>query len=249
MKNTNMIEIVGFDKYFEGQTWEQANKSFFDQLAKKYDWLNQVISLGQQKAYKRQVIEDLKLSSGMRVLDICTGTGDMALLMAEKTPHLCIDAIDVSAAMLKIAEQKASRLKSGQIRFQIADALALPFNDNSFDALVMSFGLRNFSDIRLGLKEAYRVLKPHGRFVCLDLGKPKGWRKVLYYLYYENLMPWLGKVLFHRGEYNSFFYLSTSNKYFPDPSSIKVMMRQGGFKNIQNKEYMFGGLAQYIAQK
>ena len=127
------------------------------------------------------------------------------------------------------------------IDFHEASALELPFEDNKFDAIMMCFGLRNLKDIPLGLKEMYRVLKPGGIFTTLDLGKPQGrWQRGLYHIYYERLMPWLGEVLFHRHEYNSFAYLSISNKYFPDSHEIKEMMRKAGFKrgiDVSGSEY------------
>jgi len=126
----------------------------------------------------------------------------------------------------------------------------LPFKDNSFDAIMMCFGLRNLKDISRGLKEMHRVLKPGGVFTTLDLGKPQGkWQKTLYQIYYERLMPWLGDILFHRNEYNSFAYLSISNKFFPDSEEIMRMMQKQGFRKVYDKKYMLGGVAQQVGYK
>ncbi len=249
MKDMQMVQAMGFDRHFKATSWEEGNRSFFDQLARKYDRLNEVISLGQQKAYKYAVVRDLELRPRMRVLDVCTGTGDLAIMMARQCKGLAIDAVDVSEPMLAIAREKAAKDGFGSIRFNTGDALALPFADNTFDAVMMGFGLRNFKSIPAGLEEVYRVLKPSGRFISLDLGKPRGWSRPLYHVYYETLMPWLGQVLFHRGEFNSYAYLSTSNKYFPPPQEILGMMAEVGFKKLRGKEYMFGGLAQQIGEK
>ncbi|MDE2223639.1 MAG: class I SAM-dependent methyltransferase, partial [Candidatus Omnitrophica bacterium] len=101
----------------------------------------------------------------------------------------------------------------------------------------------------LGLKEVRRVLKPCGVFINLDLGKPRGFNKAVYHIYYEKLMPWLGQVLFHRHEYNSYRYLSSSNVYFPSPEEIMSMMARAGFRHIHGKEYMLGGVAQQTGLK
>jgi demethylmenaquinone methyltransferase/2-methoxy-6-polyprenyl-1,4-benzoquinol methylase len=163
---------------------------------------------------------------------------------------LRIDAVDVALEMLNIAKDKAGHLLLQNIKFHESNALALPFKDNTFDAIMMCFGLRNLMDIPLGLKEMFRVLKPGGKFITVDLGKPQGlWQKKLYQIYYENLMPWLGRVIFHRHEYNSFAYLSISNKYFPDSEKIMDMMREAGFKGVYDRKYMLGGVVQQVGKK
>lgn len=248
-KGIKMVRAVGFDKYFHANSWKESNRLFFDQLAPKYDFLNEIISLGQQSFYKRAAVRDLNLKAGQRVLDLCTGTGDMALFIASRFKTVTIDAVDVSKGMLELAKIKKARLGLENIYFSIADALQLPFEGKRFDAVIMSFGLRNLDDMALGLTEVYRVLKKGGMFINLDLGKPKGFNKALYHIYYEKLMPWLGQVLFHRNEYNSYQYLSSSNKYFPSPEEVMAMMGQAGFKNIHGKEYMLGGAAQQAGTK
>jgi len=250
MKDLEIMKQVGFDKYFHTDSWEEANKSFFNQLAPKYDRLNDVISLGQQQEYRDAAIVDLNLEPWMRVLDVCTGSGDMAISMSQRCKGIRVDAVDVAEEMLLLAKDKADHLELENINFYEASALNLPFKDNAFDAIMMCFGLRNLKDIQSGLKEMYRVLKPGGVFITIDLGKPRGlWQKKLYQIYYENLMPWLGQVLFHRHEYNSFAYLSISNRYFPDSEEIMRMMYRQGFKDIYDRHYMLGGVAQQIGRK
>ncbi len=250
MKDAKIIQSVGFDKYFHTDSWEEANKSFFNQLAPKYDLLNEVISLGQQQRYKKDAIDVLNLTRKMRVLDVCTGSGDMAIYMYERCEELHIDAVDVARGMLSLAEDKVNRLGLKNIYFYEVSALELPFRENTFDAVMMGFGLRNLKDIRLGLKEMFRVLKPGGTFTTLDLGKPQGkWQRTLYHVYYETLMPWLGRIFFHRNEYNSFAYLSVSNKHFPSSEEIMVMMREAGFIGIYERQYMLGGVAQQVGKK
>jgi demethylmenaquinone methyltransferase/2-methoxy-6-polyprenyl-1,4-benzoquinol methylase len=161
-----------------------------------------------------------------------------------------VDAVDVAKEMLSLAADKMKRLDLREIYLHEASALALPFQDKTFDAVMMGFGLRNLRDIPAGLAEMLRVLKPGGIFTTLDLGKPRGlWRRGLYRIYFETLMPWLGKQLFHRNEFNSFAYLSTSNKYFPDSETIMAHMRDVGFTGVHDRVYMFGGVAQQVGIK
>ena len=250
MNKDDVLRSVGFDKYFDTDDWEKANKAFFNELAPKYDQLNDVISLGRQQEYRDAAIGVLNLKPGMRVLDVCTGSGDMAIFMSQRCQGLRIDAVDVADEMLSMALDKILRLDLKNIKLHEASALKLPFEDNSFDAIMMCFGLRNLMDMSQGLKEMHRVLKPGGVFTTLDLGKPSGkWQKLLYNVYYERLMPWLGRVLFHRNEYNSFAYLSVSNKFFPNSQGIMDHMQSVGFKKIYDKHYMLGGVAQQVGEK
>jgi ubiquinone/menaquinone biosynthesis methyltransferase len=250
MKDEKLIKAVGFDRHFPARTWEDANRAFFDQLAPKYDRLNSVISLGQQGRYKRAAIRSLHLKTGMRVLDVCAGSGDMAIAMHRLCPGLQIDAVDYSEKMLGIARQRVERLGLTNVHIHQADALALPFSENTFDAVIMGFGLRNLKDIPAGIREMRRVLKPGGIFSSLDLGKPRaGLPRTLHHLYFERLMPWLGQVLFHRDEFNSFAYLSLSNQYFPLPERIMDLMRDAGFRDVSGAEYMLGGIARQSGTK
>jgi len=247
MQDSQRIARVGFDQYFPKDSWEEANKSFFNQLAPKYDRLNDVLSLGQIGRFRHGAIRALQLKPGFRVLDVCTGSGDMAIDMCRSCPGIQVDAVDVAREMLVLAAEKIKRLDLADITFHEASALALPFQDKPFDAVMMGFGLRNLKDMSAGLAEMHRVLKPGGVFVTLDLGKPRGaWRRSLYHIYFERLMPWLGTKVFHRNEYNSFAYLSTSNRYFPDPETIMEHMRCAGFTNVDGRAYMFGGVAQQV---
>ncbi|MDE2223465.1 MAG: class I SAM-dependent methyltransferase, partial [Candidatus Omnitrophica bacterium] len=139
LKGIKMVRAVGFDKHFYTDSWKEGNRLFFDQLAPKYDFLNEIISLGQQGFYKRAAVADLQLQAGQRVLDLCTGTGDMALLIAGRFKAVAVDAVDASERMLELARLKKAGSGLENICFSAADALALPFENNCFDAVVMSF--------------------------------------------------------------------------------------------------------------
>ena len=162
MKDAEIFRAVHFDRHFETNSWEEANRAFFNNLAPKYDRLNEIISWGQQGGYRRAAVDSLGLKPGMRVLDVCTGSGDMAIEMARRCQGLSIDAVDMAEAMLAIAQDKANQQKCAGIRFRTGNALDLPFAQNTFDAVMISFGLRNLGDIAKGFREMHRVLKPGG---------------------------------------------------------------------------------------
>lgn len=248
-KKLALLEEVEFTKHFQENQWAAYNRRFFNGLAQKYDALNEVLSMGQQKRFKRKAIARLNIRSSSKILDVCTGSGDMAILMAKTYPNSHITAIDFSENMLQIAKAKAQQAKCENIQFVQGDAMNMPFDDNSFDAIFVGFGLRNLTCLQDGLKELKRVAKSGATVSSLDMGKPKGaFLKAIYHIHFETIIPFLGKTLFHRGEFNSFAYLAHSNKYFPSPQELVELFREQGFTNVKNINYMLGAVAQQIAQ-
>lgn len=240
-----VIERVGFNRYFKAGSWEEYNRQFFNELAPKYDRLNQVITLGKQRRYKSQVIGRVPISDGDLVLDVCTGSGDLALLIAERYPSSHVVGVDVADRMLEIAREKSQHLHN--VEFGQGDAMRLPFPNRSFDACIMGYGLRNLFDIKHGIKELVRVTKPGGAISILDLGKPQGFiEKAVYMMYFEKLMPFLGKHIFHRGEFNSFQYLPESNKFFPPVNELVGMMEECGMREVKTYKYMMGVVSQWV---
>ncbi len=242
---SQVIERVGFNRYFKAGSWEEYNRQFFNGLAPKYDRLNQVITLGKQQRYKSQVIGRVPISDGDLVLDVCTGSGDLALLVAERYPSSHVVGVDVANRMLDIAREKSQHLRN--VEFQQGDAMRLPFPDKSFDVSVMGYGLRNLLDIKQGIKELVRVTRPGGSISILDLGKPQSLiEKAFYTIFFEKLMPFLGKHIFHRGEFNSFQYLPESNKFFPPVNELVAMMEICGIREVRTYKYMTGVVSQWV---
>jgi demethylmenaquinone methyltransferase/2-methoxy-6-polyprenyl-1,4-benzoquinol methylase len=243
---TRMIRDVGFERYFTASDWAGYNRAFFDGLAEKYDATNQMHSLGTKGRFDRIAVSRLPISPGSHVLDLCTGSGDIAILMARRHPDLRVTAVDASARMLDVARRKASKLL-GRIDFRAGDALALDFPDATFDGAVISFGLRNLADLEAGLREMARVVRPGG-FVCnIDQGKPRSRLFGLAYeVHFKRVAPVLGKLIFHRHEFNSFRYLPESNKYFPHQDELIDIMEANGIRHVRGYEYWFGAVAQQV---
>ncbi len=241
-----LINRIGFKEHFKADSWEDFNKKFFDGLAPKYDALNEVLSLGQHKRIKKKAAQRLEILPNTKILDLCTGSGDLAIQIAEKNPSCEVVGADVSEKMLEIARERGKHLKN--LEFKVGDALNLPFEDNAFDVLTIGFGIRNMADLEKGLEEIKRVVKAGGKFTTLDLGKPKGWfLNFIYRIHFLTIVPFLGKTIFHRGEFNSFKYLPESSKHFPAQERLVELFELHGFKNVKNYNYMLGSIAQQIA--
>ncbi len=218
----------------------------FDTIAAKYDFLNDLISFGMHKSVKRKAIKRVCLQKNDKVLDLCTGTADIAILISEFFDNeINVTAVDFSENMLKIAEKKAKNHKN--ICFIQADALNLPFEDNSFDAVFISFGLRNLQDLDKGIVEMKRAVKNGGFVVNLDTGKPQGIWGNLFKFYFFNLVPLIGK--FFCGNFSAYKYLPESTKKFPSPEKLVEIFKEAGFKEVKNYNFIFGAIAQQVAKK
>ena len=242
-----LLDEVGFRKYFNADTWEEFNRQFFDGLAPKYDRLNEVLSLGQHQRIKRTAIRNLGIQSGAKILDVCTGSGDTAIMMAQAYPDARVTGVDVSEKMLEIARTRASGIPN--VEFRLANAMHLPFENGSFDRVLISFGLRNLDDLRAGLAEMKRVTRLGGLVSNLDLGKPpEGFLTWVHQVYFRKFIPWLGKTFFHRGEFNSFGYLPTSGKYFPSQAGLVGIFQELGFSDVRRVDFMLGAISQQIGK-
>jgi demethylmenaquinone methyltransferase/2-methoxy-6-polyprenyl-1,4-benzoquinol methylase len=245
-KKSELINRLEFRKYFKADKWEDFNREFFDGLAPKYDRLNEVLSLGQHTRHKKYMIKSAGIKDGDRILDLCTGSGDIAIYIAQAYPKCEVIAIDASEKMLEIARERAKDLKN--VSFRKGDVLNLDFKENEFDITIISYGLRNLADIKKGILEMKRVTREGGRIVNLDLGKPKnGFLKWIHKIYFRTFVPFLGKTFFHRGEFNSFAYLPTSGEYFPQQEQLVKIFEELGLKNVRRHDFMLGAISQQIA--
>lgn len=242
-----LIKDTGFDRHFEAKTWPEYNKQFFEGLAEKYDATNELHSLGTKSKFDRKAVARMPVQSGDHLLDLCTGSGDIAIELAKQYKDLKITGIDASPNMLTVARRK-SEMFGDRISYKVGDALALDYPDDHFNCAVISFGLRNLNSLEAGLTELKRVVKPGG-FVCnIDQGKPKSALfNMIYNIQFKHIAPVLGKIVFHRGEYNSFKYLPESNKYFPDQQTLCKIFDDLGYQKVTNFNYWFGAVAQQIA--
>lgn len=220
----------------------------FDNISGNYDGLNRVISFGIDVSWRKKVLQLVANTHPKTILDIATGTGDLAILMT-KTNAEKIIGLDISAGMLDVGRKKIENRKlSDKIEMILADSESMPFDNNTFDAITVAFGVRNFENLEKGLSEILRVLKPNGIFVILETSIPeKTPYKQGYAFYSKNILPVIGK-LFSKDNV-AYQYLSESASAFPYGEALNDILRKTGFTSVIAKPQTFGVATIYSASK
>lgn len=219
----------------------------FDNIAHRYDRLNQVLSLGIHHGWRKKAVKMLHDVKPDYILDLATGTGDFAI-EALKAGAKKITAGDISEGMMKFGKEKIAKLGlSDKIEFLKADAENLPFPDGKFDAITIGFGVRNFQDLDRGLKEMLRVLKPGGKVVILEFSKAKGWFKPFYNFYFKRILPVVGKLI--SKDTSAYTYLPDSVLAFPEGDDFLSIMKRCGYKNAEQRRLTFGVATIYSGYK
>lgn len=220
----------------------------FDTISGNYDSLNRVISFGIDVKWRKKVLQLVSEKNPKTILDIATGTGDLAILMAETNAEKII-GLDISAGMLAMGTKKiALRNLSGRIEMMLADSENMSFDDNTFDAVTVAFGIRNFETLDKGLKEIRRVLKPNGIFVILETSNPtKAPYKQGYFFYTRFILPLIGKIF--SKDQSAYSYLSESAAVFPFGEALNNILREIGFINVTAMPQTFGVATIYTASK
>ena len=220
----------------------------FDTISGSYDGLNRVISFGIDIKWRNRVVKILKKKNPKNILDIATGTGDLAINLV-KTGAEHIIGLDISRGMLEVGKKKvADKDLNTTIKMIVGDSENLPFEDDSFDAVTVAFGVRNFENLEKGLSEIYRVLKPSGTFVVLETSVPtKSPFKQGYGFYTKNILPLIGK-LFSKDR-SAYAYLSESDSVFPYGQAFNNILGKIGFIAMENRPQTFGVASIYIATK
>ncbi len=220
----------------------------FDNISGNYDGLNRVISFGIDVSWRKKVLQLVANTHPKTILDIATGTGDLAILMT-KTNAEKIIGLDISAGMLDVGRKKIENRKlSDKIEMILADSESMPFDNNTFDAITVAFGVRNFENLEKGLSEILRVLKPNGIFVILETSIPeKTPYKQGYTFYSKNILPVIGK-LFSKDNV-AYQYLSESASAFPYGEALNDILRKTGFTSVIAKPQTFGVATIYSASK
>lgn len=236
----------GFTRVAEEEKQERV-KEVFDQVAEKYDLLNDICSLGMHRLWKKQAVDTLGLAGSMRVLDIAAGTGDMSIRMGEKlSKDSEIWLTDINSEMLRIGKERADKACLNA-HIQVCDAEHLPFEDNYFDRIIVSFGLRNMTHKDQALKEMRRVLAPGGRAIVLEFSRPAAFVAPFYNFYTFKVMPFIaGKVA---GNADSYRYLAESIRLHPDQMTLAKIMKDAGFDRVEWKDFTFGITALHIGYK
>ncbi len=224
----------------------------FDGIAPTYDFLNHALSLGIDKGWRAKAIKALGQHSPQRVLDVATGTGDFALLTARLLRPAEIVGVDISEGMMDVARRKVEEqrdaLQGTSISFAKEDCLHLSFADASFDAVTVAYGVRNFQDLDAGLAEMYRVLRPGGHLLIVELATPPRFpMRQLFYLYSHVIMPLAGKLI--SGDSRAYSYLPATMEAFPQGEVMEGILHRTGFSAVQWKRFTCGICTMYLAEK
>jgi demethylmenaquinone methyltransferase / 2-methoxy-6-polyprenyl-1,4-benzoquinol methylase len=229
---------------------EQQVLNIFDSIAKKYDVMNSLMSFGIHKFWQKIAIKKANVPVGGKVLDVCCGTGMITMDLARKAgPEGIVIGIDFSNNMLNIAKTHLEHFKFKKtIELIHANALAIPFPDNTFDCATIGYGLRNIADPKKVLTEIKRVVKPGGRVVSLEMAKPylKVFKQI-YYVYLNNWVPFLGRVFGHNN--NAYRYLHDSIVSFIHQNEVTKIYEELEFKNIQCSQLTWGIVAVHVGTK
>lgn len=225
-----------------------AIATMFDRISPKYDALNHFLSLNIDKLWRRKTAKAVAASHPKAILDLATGTADLAIALAKRNPQAHIIGLDISEKMLDIGKAKIARYGyEKQIELQLGDAAALPFEDNTFDAVTVAFGVRNFENLSQGLTEIHRVLKPGGQVFILEFSMPERFPvKQLYRFYFKHILPCIGGWV--SKDASAYAYLPASVERFPKPEAFLSLMSQHGLNEGTKKSLTFGIATLYSAQ-
>ena len=230
------------------KTKKQQVEEMFDSIAIRYDLMNRLFSAGIDIKWRKKTIRFLQKDDPKQILDLATGTADMAILACRLLNAEKVTGIDLSAEMLEVGRKKVE--KEGlteKIELLKGDGEAINFPDNSFDAVMAAFGVRNFENLENGLKEMFRVLKPDGKLVILEFSKPKPLFRKLYNLYMGIVAPELAR--WFRQNKEAYLYLNRSSNAFPDRRNFTDILNRIGFSDTECKPLSFGICCLYSARK
>ncbi len=227
---------------------EQVTR-MFNRIAGKYDLLNRLLSAGIDEHWRKRAIRLLAKAQPQKVLDLATGTGGVALALVRQLHTPQVIGLDIAEAMLEVGRKKiAAQGLENRIQLQCGDAENMPFQDNSFDAITIAFGVRNFENLSKGLKEMHRVLKPQGEVVILEFSKPRIFPlKQLFHFYFKNLLPLIGR--WTSKDPRAYRYLYESVQAFPDGDDFLKELEKAGFRQMRQIPLSFGICSIYHAKK
>ena len=234
--------------YKDSRSKKEQVAEMFDNVSYKYDFLNRILTFGIDMKWRKLVVKTVSKNNPKQILDIATGTGDFAIMLSKLNPKKII-GLDLSQGMLNIGIQKIKKKNLEHLVEMIqGDSENLPFEDNSFDAITVGFGVRNFENLDKGLQEIYRILKPNGIFVVLETSQPEGFiMKPLYKFYSRYIIPTVGKIF--SKDKRAYDYLPKSAAVFPYGKRFNNILEKNRFINTTNKPLTFGIASMYTATK
>lgn len=235
--------------YNTDQTKKEEVREMFDNIAPKYDLLNHTLSMSIDRVWRRRVVGEVRRTKPGRILDVATGTGDLAIAMARRIRDVQVLGVDLSEQMLAVARRKIeARGLDGRIVLDRGDAERLAVADASVDVATVAFGVRNFGDLGAGLRELARTIKPGGKVVILEFSRPRNRVfRALYEFYSYKILPRIGGLVSR--DKRAYEYLPASVGEFPAPEEFMAMMARAGFRNCRARSQSFGIAQIYIGER
>lgn len=242
-----MKEVTPYSE--DERSKKEQVEQMFDKIAGQYDLLNRVLSMGIDRGWRRQMVNIVNTYRQPKVIDLATGTADVAIDIAKAVKGAHITGVDLSAKMLEHGRQKVNKKNlADKIELIKGDCETLPFDDNSFDVATIAFGIRNFQNPKRGLREIRRVLSPNGKLIILEFSKPRHIPfKQIYNIYFKYVLPLIGRL--SSKDANAYSYLYDSVQAFPDYEAFLDWMREAGFLNCEYKSLTFGICCIYVGDK
>lgn len=236
---------------YDGDTRNKAQqvREMFDNIAPAYDFMNRAMTFGIDRRWRRKAIKMLAAEKPASILDVATGTGDLAILMSRLTDAQSITGIDLSEGMIEVGRKKIARAElSDKITLEAGDCLNLPMSDDSFDAVTVAYGVRNFENLLAGYREMFRVLRPGGTLTVIELSTPSSpVVRPFYRIYTRHIIPLAGRMV--SKDVRAYSYLPESIAAVPQRDDMTALMRQAGFTDTAWRSLTFGTCMIYTARK
>jgi demethylmenaquinone methyltransferase / 2-methoxy-6-polyprenyl-1,4-benzoquinol methylase len=232
----------------EGSKKEQV-AAMFNAISPKYDALNRILSAGIDQSWRRKTLREIRATGALNVLDVATGTADLALALAKGIPGSKVVGVDISSGMLEVGRSKVrAKDLEGRVRLDLGDGEQLPYEESSFGAVTVAFGVRNFENLEQGLRDMRRVLEPGGTLAVLEFSQPTEWPlRSLYLFYFKNILPRIGRMV--SKDASAYTYLPNSVQAFPYGEAFAAKLREAGFKSVRVRPLTFGIASLYLAIK
>lgn len=243
------VKAEKINPYDDSRCKTEQVREMFDSIAPAYDFMNRMMTFGIDKLWRLRAVNMLRRKSPQHILDVATGTGDLAMLMFKKLRPGRITGIDLSPGMIAVAEKKVAEAGlEGAIRFMNEDCLDLPFAPEVFDCITVAYGVRNFEHLDRGYAEMYRVMQRGGTLCVIELSTPRSpLVKPFYKFYTRHIIPWVGKAVSR--DVRAYSYLPESIAAVPQGEDMLQLIREAGFKNCRCRRFTFGTCSVYLAEK
>lgn len=244
-----MAKVEEIKPYDSNREKSEQVEQMFDSIAPAYDFMNRAMTMGIDRLWRAKAVRQISRRCPRKILDVATGTGDLAILLGKKIPDSDVTGVDLSAGMVEFGVKKVEKAGlADRVKLSVADCLELPFEDNTFDCITVAYGVRNFADLAAGYREMYRVLRPGGSLCVIELSTPVNpVVKPLYMVYTRGVIPAVGRLV--SKDSRAYTYLPESIAAVPQRDDMCALMRASGFTDCRWQSLTFGVCCIYTCLK